>query len=112
MGDKLKLKISKKMLIIFAVVVVGLLFVFYFLKPKKEHAEFNSKCGFTGENLIFEQCMTNSAGKSMDDFLNCLKDNGIEEKVRKNFSPLEFALQVGDIKCNELENAINTAKTL
>jgi hypothetical protein len=111
MGDKLKIKISKKMLFIFAIGILALFVVFILLKQHNEHANFSSKCGFSGPNLIIEQCMTNSAGKSMDDFIKCMHDNGIEDKITKNFSPLDFALLVGDIKCNELENAINTAKS-
>jgi hypothetical protein len=107
-----KIKISKKMAILGGVIIVILLASMFLFKQKKEHADFSSKCGFTGQNLLIEQCLTNSVGKSMDDFLKCMKDNGIEDKIIKNFSPLDFALLVGDIKCNELENSINTAKNL
>ena len=105
-----KIKISKKMLIIGGIIIILLVGFIILVKQKKEHADFSSKCGFTGQQLLVEQCLTNSAGKSMDDFIKCMKDNGIENKIITNFSPLDYALLVGDIKCNELENAMNTAK--
>ena len=104
-----KIKISKKMLIIGGIIIILLVGFMFLVKQKKEHADFSSKCGFTGQQLLVEQCLTNNS-KEFANFKTCMTENGIDDTVIKDFSPLDYSLLVNDIKCNELDSAINTAK--
>lgn len=77
-----------------------------------------SICGNKDDELAIEDCLVNSKGKFMDDFIKCLGSKNIKnpKKIIDNFSPLQYSVIMSDLDagknldCDKLSKAIFDAQ--